>query len=185
MANTPEGLVGGDEVDWERGPLVQSDRIGQGDNSLVLDKRPLLLCLSLGLFGIGLGTCVTVASSAILGNAPMDKAGMAASIQEVSFELGGALGIAVLGSILAAGFTHSFELPLHPRFASSEGGNVDHWLHIAKNLPAEQGAAVAAAAKEAFQKAFVWVAWTGTGLSLLIAGALAISHSGFKEKSHK
>ncbi|CCC97360.1 hypothetical protein FBZ85_1371 [Azospirillum brasilense] len=34
-------------------------------------------------------------------SAPEDRAGMAASVEEVSYELGGTLGIALLGSLMS------------------------------------------------------------------------------------
>ena len=54
---------------------------------------------------------MTAASSAMLLHAPPDRAGMAASIEEVSYELGGAFGIAVLGSVMSAVYTNAFAAP--------------------------------------------------------------------------
>ncbi|MCY7396730.1 MAG: MFS transporter [Nocardioides sp.] len=52
---------------------------------------------------VGLGTAsLAVASAVIMAGAPEDKAGSAAAIEESSYELGGVLGIAVLGSLAAA-----------------------------------------------------------------------------------
>ncbi len=50
------------------------------------------------LLGAGLGATMTAASGVIMSSAPADRAGMAASIEELSFELGGAIGIAVLAA---------------------------------------------------------------------------------------
>jgi MFS transporter, DHA2 family, multidrug resistance protein len=49
--------------------------------------------------GFGLGASVTFASTVIMNAAPPERGGMAASIEEVSYELGGALGIAIFGSL--------------------------------------------------------------------------------------
>ena len=57
--------------------------------------------LSLSIFGLGLGASIAVSSHAIMSQAPAERAGMAASVEEVSFELGGAIGITILGSLLA------------------------------------------------------------------------------------
>src|SRR5262249_46290988 len=50
----------------------------------------------------GLGPLGAVTSDLVLGSAPPEKAGAAAAISETSFELGAALGIAVLGSFSVA-----------------------------------------------------------------------------------
>ncbi|MFM1886016.1 MAG: hypothetical protein RL026_1173 [Pseudomonadota bacterium] len=57
--------------------------------------------LSLGFMGLGIGAAATAASTAIMSGAPPERAGMAASIEEVSYELGSGLGVAVFGSLMA------------------------------------------------------------------------------------
>ena len=48
---------------------------------------------------LGLAPVVTLATELIVGSAPPEQAGAATGVSETSGELGGALGIAVLGSI--------------------------------------------------------------------------------------
>ena len=50
------------------------------------------------LTGAGLGAAASVASTAIIGNAPVHRAGMAASVEEVSYEFGGLLAVALGGA---------------------------------------------------------------------------------------
>jgi EmrB/QacA subfamily drug resistance transporter len=54
------------------------------------------------LIGMGIGLVVTAATDAIVGNTPIDEAGVAGGIQGAAIQLGGVLGTAVCGSILAA-----------------------------------------------------------------------------------
>jgi EmrB/QacA subfamily drug resistance transporter len=54
------------------------------------------------LIGMGIGLVVTAATDAIVGNTPVDEAGVAGGIQGTAIQLGGVLGTAVCGSILAA-----------------------------------------------------------------------------------
>lgn len=70
---------------------------------------PQLLCLA--AFGLGVGASIAAASDAIMSHASADRAGMAASIEEVSIELGGAIGVTVLGSILAGVYALALVLP--------------------------------------------------------------------------
>lgn len=56
----------------------------------------------MALTGIGMGATISVASTAIISNAPSHRAGMASSVEEVAYEFGGLLAVAVLGSLGAA-----------------------------------------------------------------------------------
>lgn len=60
-------------------------------------SNPWLL-IGLFIMGLGLGGTMAVASIAMIGNAPPHRAGMASSVEEVSYELGSLVSVAVLGS---------------------------------------------------------------------------------------
>lgn len=60
----------------------------------------MIQIITLMLVGLGLGGAMTLASTAIMTNTSDENSGMAASIEEVSFEFGGSLGIAVLGGFV-------------------------------------------------------------------------------------
>ncbi|TYL50181.1 MFS transporter [Nocardioides sp. BGMRC 2183] len=66
--------------------------------------------VALALLLVGFGTAALgLASALIMGSAPADKAGSAAAMEEMSYEIGGVLGVAVLGSI--AGVVYRTGLP--------------------------------------------------------------------------
>ena len=52
--------------------------------------------------GVGLRTCITIASLAVLDGLPHEAAGIGAALGDTFQEIGGALGVALLGSILNA-----------------------------------------------------------------------------------
>lgn len=52
--------------------------------------------------GLGLGLVMTVASASIVDSAPRHRAGMASSVEEVSYEFGGLLAVAALGGLLGS-----------------------------------------------------------------------------------
>ncbi|KAB1643390.1 MFS transporter [Gulosibacter chungangensis] len=54
------------------------------------------------IMGFGIGLAETVAMDAVVGSVPRARAGAASAISETAYELGVALGIAVLGSLLTA-----------------------------------------------------------------------------------
>ena len=63
------------------------------------------------LAGFGLGATISVASTTIVESAPPERAGMASSVEEVSYEFGALLAIAVQGSLLSGLYVVFIELP--------------------------------------------------------------------------
>jgi DHA2 family multidrug resistance protein-like MFS transporter len=57
------------------------------------------LAVGLIVIGLGVGIVFTAATDAVLGSVPRERAGAASAISEMSYELGVAVGIAVLGSL--------------------------------------------------------------------------------------
>lgn len=98
--------------------------------------------------GAGLGLVMAVASTAIMGNAPARRAGMAAGVEEVSYEFGNLLAVALLGSLLTLVYTATVSLPPGlPEVASAS---------VAEALEASGGdPAVVAAASSAYDTAYL------------------------------
>lgn len=69
------------------------------------------LALALVVIGIGMGLAGAVATDAVVGAVPRERAGAASSISEMGIELGVALGIAVLGSLHTAIYRAALVLP--------------------------------------------------------------------------
>ncbi|MGZ4619602.1 MAG: MFS transporter [Frankiaceae bacterium] len=93
--------------------------------------------------GAGMGLAMTPATTAITDALPAAKQGVGSAINDLSRELGGALGIAVLGSVLNAiyrGHLHLTDLP------ESAADHARSSLALATRL----GAPVAEAARQAF-----------------------------------
>ncbi len=89
---------------------------------------------------VGIAPVGTLGADIVVGTAPPQRAGTAAGLSETSLELGGALGIATLGSLGMAVYHERFDGP------DTLGATVD----LAGRLPAEAGAAVLAASRAAF-----------------------------------
>ncbi|MFE4952383.1 MFS transporter [Leifsonia sp. NPDC056665] len=66
----------------------------------------------LALVGLGLGLLVTATVNATVGNAPVELAGPAAGVQQTASRFGAALGVAVLGGIMAAATAAAFSAKL-------------------------------------------------------------------------
>ncbi len=70
-----------------------------------------------------------------MSSAPTDRAGVAASIDELSCELGGAIGVAVLGNVLTAVYGGSLTLPEGLAVAPMAFDSLDEALVAAASLP--------------------------------------------------
>ena len=70
-----------------------------------------LIAVGLFIVGMGLGGVMSVASMLIISNAPAHRAGMASSVEEVSYEMGSLLAVAILGSVMSFVYTLRVNLP--------------------------------------------------------------------------
>ena len=91
---------------------------------------------------------MSVASSAIVGNVEPRRAGMAASVEEVSYEFGSLTAVALLGSLLTFVYTTVVKLPAGAPDSARES--------IADALAAANGdQAIISAANSAFDTGFL------------------------------
>jgi len=131
--------------------------------------------VSFALLGFGVGAAMTAASSAMLLHAPPDRAGMAASIEEVSYELGGAFGIAVLGSVMSAVYTSAFAAPAGVDAPALAHDSLDGALIAAESLPDSVAAQLIGVAQSAFDSAFVTVMILVAALLTMAALGIALT----------
>ncbi|GAA0459298.1 MFS transporter [Streptomyces sp. NPDC046215] len=73
-----------------------------GMTSLEPDSGSFWMSVWLGLFGLGLAPVMVGATEVIVGNAPLEHAGVAGGLQQAAMQVGGSLGTAALGAIMAA-----------------------------------------------------------------------------------
>lgn len=132
---------------------------------------PLWIATLAGL-GFGVGAAMTAASSTIMLSAPADRAGMAASVEEVSYELGGALGVALLGSLMTAIYTRMLVLPAGLVVAPQARDSLDEALILAETLDTAEAAQLAVLARAAFEHAFTGVVLVA--VAVLVGVALVI-----------
>jgi MFS transporter, DHA2 family, multidrug resistance protein len=71
----------------------------------------LWLASALLPLGLGIGIAMTLTTDAVVSAVPPQRAGAASAIAETAFELGGALGIALLGSTVTLVYRASLDLP--------------------------------------------------------------------------
>jgi len=125
--------------------------------------------LSLSIFGLGLGASIAVSSHAIMSQAPAERAGMAASVEEVSFELGGAIGITILGSLLAGVYSAVLVLPKGSVLPPTALEGIDQALRVAETLPADAARALTKAVHGAFDATYLTTLAVAAVLLLVVA----------------
>jgi EmrB/QacA subfamily drug resistance transporter len=64
------------------------------------------------LMGIGMGNVMSPATESIMGSLPREKAGVGSAMNDTTRQVGGSVGVAVLGSILASRYTPNIESKL-------------------------------------------------------------------------
>ncbi|MFD9328059.1 MFS transporter [Streptomyces sp. NPDC060065] len=127
-----------------------------------------LLGAALLVVGIGAGFSFTVTADVILSSVPKEQAGAASAVSETAYELGAALGIALLGSIVTgvyAGFTGPAGTPAEAH--ESLGGAAES----AAGLPADTAAALMDSARTAFVDGLTLAAGIGAVVLLVTAAA--------------
>ncbi|MET8093296.1 MFS transporter [Micromonospora sp. NPDC005220] len=138
----------------------------------VTPETPLwLLLVGASVYAGGLVMVMSLVTELVLGAAPPEQAGVASALTESSSELGGALGMAILGSVGAAVYRREIVdglpagLPADTTDAAQEtlGGA----LAVAQGLPAELADAVRHAAAVAFTDGLHLAAYAAMAVMLL------------------
>jgi len=133
-------------------------------HSTYIDSLPSFL-----LIGLGVGLALAPSTESIMGSLPREEAGVGSASSDTSMQVGGALGVAVLGTALIIRY-QNFMQPLlahqampasiHALILGSLGGA----LAVAQRAPGTLGNALAEAARQGFI--------SGMDLALIIAAGV-------------
>jgi DHA2 family multidrug resistance protein-like MFS transporter len=125
------------------------------------------------LLALGAAPAVTLGTDLVVGAAPPERAGVASGLSETGAELGGALGIAVLGSIGAAVYRSRMEGTavggVDPGAAEAARDTLGGAVGAAAELPARLLDAAAEAFADGFQAAALAAAALMAALAVLAA----------------
>jgi hypothetical protein len=129
--------------------------------------------LGLWFFAVALsmGWVMGPATDSVMGAVPEQKSGVASAMNDVTRQVAGALGTAVIGSMITSLYASRIgdsvaALPEQARVAAED--SVGQANAVAGQLPAEQGTSLAEAAGDAFTHA-LGVGFTVAGAAALIA----------------
>ncbi|MFF4572619.1 MFS transporter [Streptomyces sp. NPDC001410] len=124
-----------------------------------------LVLAACGVLSSGVVMVMSQMTDLAMGAAPVEQAGAASSLLETGAEFGGALGMAVLGSIGTALYRHEMPSSAPAEARETLGGA----LAVAGRLPGRTGDALATAAREAFTSGMHGAAIAGAVLLVLAA----------------
>ncbi|GHJ50171.1 MFS transporter [Catellatospora sp. TT07R-123] len=140
--------------------------VGFAALQLVKATSPLwLLLVCAMLYAVGLVVVMSLGTEMIVGAVPVEQAGAASAVSETGTEFGGALGMALLGSLGAAVYRH--EVPV-PAGLEDSAGTIRETLAgaaaVARTLPGPAAHDLLTSAKAAFS----------TGMHAAAFGAVAV-----------
>jgi EmrB/QacA subfamily drug resistance transporter len=116
----------------------------------------LRLAIALVLMGVGMGFAGAPATESIMGALPADQAGIGSALNDTTRELGGALGVAVVGSILSSLYRDELSRAIPAGVPDALTDAAKDSLGAAVHLPGAAGAQIADAGREAFTHAMAW-----------------------------
>ena len=130
------------------------------------------------LMGFGLGSAAAPATESILASLPREKAGVGSAVNDTTREVGGTLGVAVLGSIMASVYGGRIldalsGTPLPAGLRAAAGDSLAAALQIAGGVGGAAGRGIALSAQDAFVQAFQ-IGSVVTGAVALVGAVIAL-----------
>jgi MFS transporter, DHA2 family, multidrug resistance protein len=125
------------------------------------------------VFSLGLTPVVTLTTDIVLSAAPPASAGAASALSETSSEFGGALGIAVMGSIVTAIYRDEVASTLPPGIPAEAAEvarrTIGGAVAVAEELPVALGTELLGSARDAFAHAFGTTATISAAIAIAVA----------------
>lgn len=124
------------------------------------------------IMSFGIANAMAPATDAVMGAVPLAKAGVGSAMNDTTRQVGGAFGIAIIGSLLnsiySSGMNDSQAVSsLPPEDAAAASNSIGMAVEVAGGLPAPAGEALMTAARGDFVEAM--------GVAFLVAAAVALA----------
>jgi MFS transporter, DHA2 family, multidrug resistance protein len=131
------------------------------------------------VIALGLAPVFGLTTELIVGSAPPERAGAASGISETGAELGGALGISILGSIGIAIYrsqvTDALPADVPAPAATAASDTLGAAVATAEQLPEPMATTVVSIAQEGFVHGMQLTAWIAAAVALAIAGVAVLA----------
>jgi hypothetical protein len=130
-----------------------------------------LIGCAMALIGVGMGLTMAPATESIMGSLPKEKAGVGSAMNDTTREVGGALGVAVLGSLLTSSYGPAMDDTVRTLQLSDGDGaavreGVAGAVSVAGRLGGDAGPTLLAAARSGFTDAMQSAFTVGAGVAL-------------------
>ena len=132
--------------------------------------------LTFFVLAFGIGNLMAPSTDAVMGAVPEANAGIASAMNDVTRQVAGAFGVAVIGSVINTAYSGRMNeavASLPPAAAQAATDSVGAALRVASRLPAEAAAGLVDAARVAFTDAFGVAVLVSAGTALV--GAVLIA----------
>jgi Na+/melibiose symporter-like transporter len=125
--------------------------------------------------GLGMGLSMTPSTEAITGSLPRDKQGVASALNDITREFGTALGVALLGALLSAGYRGSINgklsgVPQEAADVAREG--VANAVDVSGST-GSHAAQIVHAARESFVDGWQRAMWVGAAVMVVLSRLIA------------
>ncbi len=151
-----------------------------GLSTLDADSGGAATSLWFSLLGLGLAPVMVGATEVIVGNAPMEHAGVAGGLQQAAMQVGGSLGTAVLGVVMASRvdtvLPEKWAEAKLPPLKPGQEDQLKSAAEVGVAPPAPRGTPeqIADAVKDVLHDSFI----SGMGLAFTCAGIVAVLAAG-------
>jgi len=138
---------------------------------LVSSTGGLILAVAgISVIALGDGPLVALGTGIVVGSTPPERAGSAASLSETSLHVGGALGLAIFGTLGAAVYNNQMAANLPAGVPEGAGrATVAEAQETASHLAPGIGGELTRVAKEAFTSGLHMAAWAGAAVVAALA----------------
>ena len=142
------------------------------------DSSLAVLLIGAGLLAAGLVMVMSLVTEAVVGSVAPERAGSASAVMETGTEFGGALGIAILGSIGTAAYRADLPSDLPSDVAAPVREGLPAATAAAAHLPAQVADTILTTARHAFTHSMNVVSLVGCLLLLTTALAATLTLRG-------
>jgi EmrB/QacA subfamily drug resistance transporter len=137
-------------------------------------STPLIIATTM-LMGAGMANVMAPATESIMGSLPREKAGVGSAVNDTTRQVGGAIGVALIGSLMASRYgghvdTNLADANLPTNVLDRIGGNIQAGVSIGRGTPGALGDRIVGVAQDAFMSGMHVAVLVAAGI-LLVAAA--------------
>jgi hypothetical protein len=174
------GVIGprlGIKITVSLGLLIAAGGLYYSSQVYAVDAPYWEIAASLVMIAVGLGLVMAPATDSIMGSVPEHKAGIGSAMNDTTREIGGALGVAILGTVLNNVYIDKVrglidQLPEQAYEGVRDSIQGAHFIAANPDLPPEVSASILDVANNAFVSGITEAMFVG---ALIMAGASLVA----------